>query len=66
MTRMLSFLKKMIFEKFPEMPLPVRVFTYLAVLFLFIYLMLIPRFIDGQVIFKDPAGGVIPYRGLKF
>ncbi len=62
---MLTFFEKMLFEKFPGMPLPVRVFTYLFVLFLFAYLMLIPRFIDGQVVFKNPEGGMVPYRGAE-
>ncbi|MFH0783924.1 MAG: acyl carrier protein [Pseudomonadota bacterium] len=62
---MLTFLEKMIFEKFHEMPLRVRVFTYFVVLFLFVYLMLSPKLIDSRIVFKDQAGGEIPYRGAE-
>lgn len=62
----MNIIEKFIFDQFPKMPLPVRVITYLLLLFVFVYLLLIPRFIDGQVIVKDPAsGGSIPYRGAE-
>ena len=57
-------IEKWIFEAFPKMPAPVRIFTYLVILALFIYLILIPRFVDGQIVRKETAtGGLLPYRG---
>jgi acyl carrier protein len=46
------------------MPRAVRVFTYLVVLALFVYLALLPRFVDGQLVVKEAGtGGMLPYRG---
>jgi len=57
-------IEKWIFQTFPKMPAPVRIVTYLVILLLFVYLILVPRFVDGQIVKKIPdAGGFIPYRG---
>ena len=60
---MIITLEKFISEKFNQMPLPVRVFTYMFILFLFAYLLLVPRFINGELVYKTESGGTIPYRG---
>ena len=50
--------------RFAEMPMPIRVLTYLALLALFGYLMLLPRFVDGQIVTPEATtDGVMPYRG---
>jgi acyl carrier protein len=57
-------IEKWIFQVFPKMPRAVRVFTYLVILALFVYLVLIPRFVDGQLVVKEAGtGGMLPYRG---
>ncbi len=61
---MLRYIENFLFRQFPNQPLWVRVLTYLALLSVFIYLVLIPRFIDGQLVVKDEStGGLVPYRG---
>lgn len=61
---MLSSIETFLFKEFQNQPLWVRVLTYLVLLGVFVYLILIPRFIDGQLVVKDPiTGGLIPYRG---
>jgi hypothetical protein len=63
---MLSFLEKILFEKFREMPKFVRVTAYLVFLFVFVYLLLMPRFIDGHLSIKDPESGkLLDYRGAE-
>jgi len=59
----MTWLESFLADKFTQMPLAVRVFTYLLVLLLFAYLLLLPRFINGEVVFKTKSGGYIPYRG---
>lgn len=55
---------KLLFDKFSQMPAWVRVLTYLVLLTVFIYLVLLPRFVDGQLVVRDPSsGGLLPYRG---
>jgi acyl carrier protein len=62
----MNLIEKALFEWFPKMPVWVRVLTYLVFLFLFAYLLLTPRFIDGQMVWKDQAtGGHIPGRGVE-
>lgn len=51
-------------KKFSEMPLWVQVTTYLVLLALYVYLLLCPRFINGQMVAKTGRGGFIPYRGV--
>jgi hypothetical protein len=61
---MLNVLEKFLFERFRDMPAWVRVTSYLVMLLLFVYLALVPRFVDGQLVIKDPSsGGLVPYRG---
>ncbi len=61
---MLSAIEKFLFQQFPKMPQPVRVVTYLVMLFLFSYLLLIPKFIDGHLkIFIPTEGKTKDYRG---
>jgi acyl carrier protein len=61
---MLSNIETFLFKQFPNQPLWVRALAYLVLLGVFVYLILIPRFIDGQLVVKDPStGGLIPYRG---
>jgi acyl carrier protein len=63
---MLNFFEKILFEKFPEMPAFVRVLTYLIMLVLFVYLLLVPKFTDGHLSIKDPTTGrSIDYRGAE-
>lgn len=63
---MLSILEKFLFENFRRMPAWVRVTSYLVMLVLFVYLALVPRFVDGQLVIKDPhSGGHVPYRGAQ-
>lgn len=57
-------IEKFLFENFPKMPLWVRVGTYLLLLLVFVYLLLLPRFVDGQLVIREStSGGVLPYRG---
>jgi hypothetical protein len=60
---MIPALEKFIADKFNQMPMPVRIFTYLFILFLFAYLMLVPKFINGEFFYKSEHGGTIPCRG---
>ncbi len=61
---MLTNIESFLFKQFPNQPLWVRVLAYLVLLGVFVYLTLIPRFIDGQLVVKDQStGGLIPYRG---
>ena len=63
---MLGYFEKFLFVNFKNMPAWVRVLTYLVFLLLFVYLMLVPRFINGQLVVRDSAsGGFIPYRGAE-
>lgn len=57
-----TFVEDFLIRNFSRMPLPVRVFTYLFVLFLFTYLLLAPRFINGELIVQNKSGGFTPYR----
>jgi acyl carrier protein len=62
----MNIIEKALFEWFPNMPAWVRVLTYLVFLFLFAYLLLTPRFVDGQMIWKDQAtGGQTPSRATE-
>lgn len=49
-------------KNFAKMPLTVRVSTYLFLLFLYAYLLLVPRFINGELLVQSASGGFIPYR----
>jgi len=60
---MIAALEEFLFDKFNQMPLAVRVFTYLFMVFLFAYLLLIPRFINGELVYKFEDGSTIPYIG---
>ncbi len=60
---MIFALEKFLFDKFGQMPLAVRVFSYLFILFLFAYLLLVPRFINGELVYKFKDGSTIPYIG---
>jgi len=63
---MFNFIEKILLEKFSEMPKLVRIMTYLVILFLFVYLILIPKFTDGHLAIKDPTTGKsIDYRGAE-
>lgn len=55
----------LISKKFSEMPVWVQVFTYLVLLGLYIYLLLCPRFINGQIVARTEHGGIVPYRGVN-
>jgi hypothetical protein len=50
-------------EAFSKMPKWVRVFTWLVLLILVVYLYVTPRFINGQMVAKLENGGTIEYRG---
>lgn len=60
---MLTFFEKILFEKFKDMPKGVRVVTYLVMLSLFAYLVLLPKFIEAQILTCRADGRVVPYRG---
>ncbi|HKU46376.1 MAG TPA: acyl carrier protein [Burkholderiales bacterium] len=63
---MLGVLEKFIFDNFRGMPKWVRVSTYLLMVLLFSYLLLLPRFIDGQLVGVDSStNGFVPYRGVE-
>jgi len=63
---MFEFIEKILFEKFSEMPKSIRVLTYLILLILFVYLLLIPKFTNGHLAIKDPTSGKpIDYRGAE-
>jgi hypothetical protein len=63
---MLDVLEKFIFTNFRGMPKWVRVSTYLFMVLLFAYLLLLPRFIDGQLVAVDgKTSGFVPYRGVE-
>jgi len=59
----MEWLEKILFENFRQMPMPVRIFVYLFLLFVFTYLLLLPRFIEGKLVYKSALGGEHPYRG---
>jgi hypothetical protein len=60
---MVTIVERFLFSNFSRMPVPVRVFTYLFLLFVFTYLLLVPRFINGKLVVESPTGGARPYRG---
>lgn len=60
---MLSELLKIIATKFKDMPKPVRIGTYVLLVLVFVYLLLLPRFIYGECFLRDVGGGEIPLRG---
>jgi hypothetical protein len=63
---MFNFIEKILLEKFSEMPKLVRIMTYLVTLFLFVYLLLIPKFTDGHLAIKNPTTGrLLDYRGAE-
>src|SRR5437016_11897166 len=55
-------LEDFLIKNFAKMPLTVRVSTYLFLLFLYAYLLLVPRFINGELLVQSASGGFIPYR----
>jgi acyl carrier protein len=62
----MNFIEKILFEKFPEMPKAVRIAVYLTVLLLYVYLLLVPRFINGHLAIEVPGTGKsIDYRGAE-
>ena len=50
---------------FSQLPKSARVGVYLLVLTAYLYLLLAPRFINGQIVAKTKSGGIIPYRGTE-
>jgi acyl carrier protein len=60
---MVTIVERFLFSNFSKMPAPVRVFTYLFLLLVFTYLLLVPRFINGKLVVESPNGGARPYRG---
>jgi len=62
---MLAALEQLLAQKFSQLPLAARVVAYFVLLFAFVYLLMVPRFIDGQIVAHgtDPGSGLIPYRG---
>jgi acyl carrier protein len=59
---MITVLERFLFSNFNKMPAAVRVVTYLLVLSLFSYLLLVPRFINGKLVVESKTGGYKPYR----
>jgi|GEM_PF-110137 len=51
-----------LWKKFDVMPRPVKILTYLLILSLFSYLLLIPSFICGNCFIEDKDGRLIPNR----
>lgn len=60
----LSGIEAFLVDKFFRMPKKVRVITYYVFLFLYVYLILVPKFMNGQLVAKTETGGLIPYRGV--
>src|SRR5262245_16853234 len=60
---MLTGLEQFLFGNFKRMPAGVRVVAYLFFLFLFGYLTVVPRFVNGQLVIASKNGGARPYRG---
>lgn len=59
-------IEKTLIDRFSQMPPWVRVLTYLILLALYVYLYLAPRFIDGQLLVRDPdTHGYLAYRGAE-
>lgn len=50
-------------DNFGKLPRTVRTVMYVAFFVLFAYLLLLPRFISGQLVTTDSEGGLLPYRG---
>jgi hypothetical protein len=50
-------IEKLLFDKFSQMPAPIRVLAYLVFLGPFVYLVLAPRFVDGQLVVRDSSTG---------
>ncbi len=59
---MFTNIEKILVSKFDQMPVAVRVITYLIILLLFVYLILSPKFIDGKIVAKVDSGGYLDYR----
>jgi len=56
---------KFLFDQYANLPGPVRTIVYIAFFLVFVYLLMLPRFLDGQLIVTDPnSGGLLPYRGV--
>ena len=50
---------------FLQLPKSARVVVYFLMLFAFLYLLFVPRFINGQIVAKTNSGGIVPYRGVE-
>jgi acyl carrier protein len=50
---------KFLSENYAKLPMPFRVIVYCLVLLVFIYLLLIPQYIDGELVIKDDTEGEI-------
>jgi acyl carrier protein len=57
-----TFIEDFLVKNFARMPLAVRIATYVFILFLYAYLLLVPRFINGELVVENKPGQYIPYR----
>lgn len=56
---------KFLFDQYAHLPRSIRTVMYIAFFLVFVYLLTLPRFVDGQLIVRDPnSGGLLPYRGI--
>jgi hypothetical protein len=56
---------KFLFDQYVHLPGPIRTVMYIAFFLVFVYLLTLPRFLDGQLIVRDAnSGGLLPYRGV--
>ena len=55
-------LETFVFKKWDKLPAAFRVLSYFILLFTYIYILLMPKFIDGIITFQNEKGGWFPYR----
>jgi hypothetical protein len=54
---MINELFKFLSDNYAKLPMPLRAIVYCLVLLVFIYLLLIPQYIDGELVIKDDTEG---------
>lgn len=56
---------KFLFDQYAHLPRSMRTVMYVAFFLVFVYLLTLPRFVDGQLVVRDPnSGGLLAYRGI--
>jgi acyl carrier protein len=59
----INLFEDILLKQFRRLPSWARTTAYFLILFLFIYLTLLPTFISGECFIKDKDGALIPFRG---